>query len=63
MEQYLFLILCISFVSLVLLWVDYNEKAEKQKEINNLTGDYIGYDDYVYIDWWEVKYWEPVNEN
>lgn len=52
---------CFSVI-LTLVWVNYNEQKEKRQK-PSLPGHLIGFEDYVFIDYWEVRYFEPISEN
>lgn len=52
---------CFSVI-LTLVWVNYEEQREKNKK-PPLPGHLIGFEDYVFIDYLEVRYFEPISEN
>lgn len=57
-----FIIFVCFCVILTLVLVNYNEQKEKRQK-PSLPGHLIGFEDYVFIDYWEVRYFEPINEN
>ncbi len=52
----LFLTGC-SFISVCAFIINLKENRENKPSIN--TGEEIGFEDYIYIDYWEVRYMEP----
>lgn len=57
-----FIIFVCFCVILTLVLVNYNEQKEKRQK-PSLPGHLIGFEDYVFIDYWEVRYFEPISEN